>query len=168
MKLSLAKREDLDEIVEIYNQAIRAGKCTADTVTFSVEDKVAWFNQHTAEKFPLLVAKENNAVLGYLTLSPYRESRKAVRNTAEISYYIHYAHHRKGVASHLMNHAIRRCPSLQIEHLVAILVGCNQASIKFLESNGFEQWGCFPNIVKFGDDNVDHLYYGRHLGVAKS
>ncbi|MCK5812961.1 MAG: N-acetyltransferase [Cocleimonas sp.] len=163
MKLSLAKRDDLEGIVEIYNQAIRAGQCTADTVPFSVTEKVAWFESHTPEEFPLLVAKENNRLLGYLTLSAYREGRKAVRNTAEISYYIHYDHHRKGVASHLMHHAIKLCPSLQIHNLIAILVGCNQASINFLESHSFAQWGCFPNIVKFDKESVDHLYYGRHL-----
>lgn len=163
MKLTFAKYDDLEGIVEIYNQAIRAGGCTADTLPFSVKERKAWFENHHPTTFPLLVAKENNELLGYLTISPYRESRKAVQHTAEISYYIHYDHHRKGVASHLMHHAIKLCPSLKINNLIAILVSCNQASIKFLENNGFEQWGCFPNIVEFGEDKVDHLYYGLCL-----
>ncbi len=163
MKLSLAKYSDLKGIVEIYNQAIKAGGCTADTEPFSLAEREAWFKQHTPDHFPLFVAKEENELLGYLTLSPYRENRKAVQHTAEISYYIHYKHHRKGVASQLMDYTITLCPSLQIKNLIAILLGCNQASILFLEKNGFRQWGCFPNIVEFGEDKVDHLYYGKHL-----
>jgi phosphinothricin acetyltransferase len=161
MKLMLATRDDLEGIVDIYNQAIRAGRCTADTEPFSLSQRVAWFEHHTPERFPLIVAKENNELLGYLTLSPYREGRKAVQHTAEVSYYIHYAHHRKGIGSRLLEHAITLSPSLKIKHLIAILVGSNQASIQLLEKFDFKQWGCFPNIVEFSDVKIDHLYYGR-------
>lgn len=163
MQLILATRDDFEGIVDIYNQAIRAGRCTADTEVFSLSQRVAWFEHHTPEKFPLIVAKEGDELLGYLTLSPYREGRKAVRYAAEVSYYIHYDHHRKGVGSRLLAHAISLSPSLNIKHLIAILVGSNQASIKLLEKFEFERWGCFPNIVEFSDDKIDHLYYGRSL-----
>ncbi len=163
MKIVLAQRKDLDDIVDIYNQAIKAGRCTADTEPFSIDQRIVWFDNHNQKKFPLLVAKDNNELLGYLTISPYREGRKAVQRTAEISYYIHYNHHRKGVATRLMNHALRLCPSLNTKHLIAILVGSNQSSIGLLEKYGFERWGCFPEIVEFGDDRIDHLYYGLTL-----
>jgi phosphinothricin acetyltransferase len=130
---------------------------------FSLSQRVAWFEHHIPERFPLLVAKEGDELLGYLTLSPYREGRKAVRHTAEVSYYIHYDHHRKGVGSRLLERAIILSPSLSIKHLIAILVGSNDASIQLLEKFEFERWGCFPNIVEFSDDTIDHLYYGRSL-----
>ncbi|HFC92932.1 MAG TPA: N-acetyltransferase family protein [Leucothrix mucor] len=163
MKIVLAQRKDLDDIVDIYNQAIKMGRCTADTETFSSDQRMMWFNSHTPEKFPLLLAKDKDTLLGYLTISPYREGRKAVQRTAEISYYVHYSHHRKGVATRLMNHALELCPSLNIRHLIAILVGSNQGSIGLLEKHGFERWGCFPEIVEFGNDRMDHLYYGFRL-----
>lgn len=168
MELVLAQRDDLKALVDIYNQAINAGGCTSDTQPFSLQQRIAWFENHTPDKFPLIVAKEDNQLLGYLTLTAYREGRKAVKRSAEISYYIHYDHHRKGVASNLIHHAISLCPSLNIKHLIAILIGRNQASIKLLEKFGFQQWGCFPNIVEFADGSVDHLYYGRSLSSSKS
>ena len=163
MKIVLAKRSDLEGMVEIYNQAIKEGGRTADLDLFSVSQRIVWFENHTPEAYPLLVMKEKNQVLGYLTISPYREGRKAVRQTAEVSYYVHYGHHRKGVASQLLRHAIRLCPSLNIHHLIAILVGSNKASMKVLETFGFEQWGCFPNIIEIGQEKIDHLYYGRSI-----
>jgi len=168
MELVFAKPNDLKALVGIYNQAINAGGCTADTHPLSLQQRKAWFENHTADKHPLIVAKEGKEILGYLTLTAYREGRDAVKRTAEISYYIHYDQHRKGVASSLMHHAIALCPSLNIQHLIAILVGRNQASIKLLEKFGFQPWGCFPNIVEFRDDAVDHLYYGRCLSASKS
>ncbi len=150
-------------MVDIYNQAIEAGQNTADTETFSVEERQEWFRSHGAENYPLLVAKEGDVVLGYLTISPYRYGRKALRHTAEISYYIHFEHHRKGVASRLMQEALQRCPALQIKTLIAILIGANQGSIKLLEKNGFEEWGNMPEIVELDGGKFSHLYYGRHL-----
>ena len=163
MKVQPAEENDLAEIVEIYNQAIKAGENTADTETFTVKDRQDWYNSHNEDKYPLLVAKENNTVLGYLTISPYRYGRKALRHTAEVSYYIHFQHHRKGVASQLMQAALKLCPSLGIETLVAILIGCNQGSINLLKKYNFKEWGRLPDIVELESGKYDHLYYGLHL-----
>lgn len=163
MKIALAQKQDLAEIVEIYNQAINAGKNTADTEIFSKEERTEWFDSHNAEEYPLLVAKEEDVVLGYLTISPYRYGRKALRHTAEISYYIHFEHHRKSVASQLIKTAFAMCPALQIKTLIAILIGCNKGSIGLLEKNGFEEWGCMPEIVELESGSFSHLYYGVHL-----
>jgi phosphinothricin acetyltransferase len=163
VKIALAQQEDLEGVVDIYNQAIKAGYCTADIEPFSIDQREVWFESHNPKKFPLLVAKEGRMILGYLAISPYREGRKAVRHTAEVSYYIHYKHHHKGIASQLMRHALELLPSLKIKYLIAILLGCNEGSIKLLEKFGFVQWGCFPKIVEFGDDKIDHLYYGLNI-----
>ena len=163
MKIVVAEKEDLAQIVAIYNQAIEAGQNTADTETFSLEERQAWFESHSAEGYPLLLAKEGDVVLGYLTISPYRYGRKALKHTAEISYYIHFEHHRKGVATQLMQKALSLCESLDIKTLIAILIGCNQGSIKLLEKNGFKEWGNMPEIVELDSGNFSHLYYGLHL-----
>lgn len=159
-----ATERDLPQIVAIYNQAIKA-HCTADIQTFAVEQRKDWFSQHTSAKYPLLVAKEGSIVLGYLTLSPYRFGRKALCHTAEISYYIHFDHHRKGVASALIDKALNLCVNQKIKTLVAILIGNNQGSIAILEKYKFKEWGRLPRIVEFEDQRFDHLYYGRHLIV---
>ncbi len=163
MEVVHANEEDLPQIVGIYNQAIEAGQCTADTEVLSLDERIAWFASHTAEKYPLLVAKEGEIVLGYLTLSAYRFGRKALSRTAEISYYIHFQHHRKGVASKLIDAALVMCPDLKIKNLVAILIGCNQGSLGILDKYGFKEWGCFPNIVELDGKRFDHMYYGLHL-----
>ena len=163
MEIEIAQKQDLAELVEIYNQAIKAGQNTADTEILSIADRTEWFESHNAEEYPLLVAKEGDVVLGYLTISPYRYGRKALRHTAEISYYIHFEHHRKGVASQLMNKAVAMCPSLQIKTLIAILIGCNQGSIGLLEKYGFKEWGCMPEIVELESGRFSHLYYGVQL-----
>ena len=163
MKIVTAQRVDLAQIVEIYNQAIEAGKNTADTETLTIHERMEWFNSHSADNYPLLVAKQGDEVLGYLTISPYRYGREALKHTAEISYYIHYSHHRKGVASQLINEAHKQCHSLNIKTLIAILISCNQGSIKLLEKHGYQEWGNMPNTVELTHGKYNHLYYGLHL-----
>ena len=163
IKIDFAQQEDQQAMLDIYNQAIASGRNTADTELLTLEDRLEWFKSHTPDQYPLLVAKEGDVVVGYLTLSAYRYGRKALINTAEISYYIHFDHHRKGIASQLINKALEMCPSLHIETLISILISCNQGSIKILEKYGFEEWGSMPDIVKLEGINCSHLYYGLHL-----
>lgn len=168
MNIRIATLNDIDSIVQIYNQAIKAGQKTADTTIFTSNERVEWFNSHTKDKYPLFVAVEGEQIVGYLTISAYRSGRIALNKTAEVSYYVHFEHHKKGIASALLHHAINCCPSLEIETLIAILLECNTNSIKLLEKNGFTQWGCMPKIAKINGKKFDHLYYGCHLKLLKN
>ena len=159
MNIRIAKTEDLDAVVEIYNQAIAAGAKTADITPFSLDDRKSWFNGHTHDKHPILVAEEAKSVIGYLTISDYRPGRMALRYTAEVSYFVHFEHHHKGIASSLLQYAIDMCPSLQIKTLFGVVVD----SIRLLEKYGFEKWGCMPRIVEFDGVEYGHLHYGLRI-----
>src|ERR1035437_3085449 len=105
MKIRIACITDLPAIVAIYNQSIPGKRSTADLDQVCLEDRTAWFVAHTAESHPVLVAEINNEIVGWCSISAYRQGRMALRFTAEISYYISTAFHRKGVATSLLKHA---------------------------------------------------------------
>ncbi len=161
-----AELEDFEAVVEIYNQAIAAGEKTADITPVTLDDRENWFSSHTPDKYPILVAEEDESIVGYLTISTYRPGRMALRHTAEVSYFIHFEHHGKGIASRLLRYAIDMCPSLQIKTLFAILVDRNRSSIRLLEKYGFEKWGHMPRVAEFDGIEFSHLYYG--LGIENS
>lgn len=163
MNIRTATLEDLESIVEVYNQAIAAGRKTADITPVTTEDREKWFEDHTPDKYPILVAKDGNVIVGYLTISAYRPGRMVLRYTAEVSYFVHFEHHRQGIASNLLQHAIGLCPSLQIKNLFAILIDSNQDSIRLLEKYGFQKWGHMPQVAEFDGIEVGHLYYGLRI-----
>lgn len=163
MTIRTAAIEDLKAMVEIYNQAIAVGQKTADITPFTTGDREKWFLDHTPDKYPIWVAENDNEVAGYLTISPYRPGRMALRHTAEVSCYIHFEHHRKGVASNLLRHAIGTCPALQIKNLLAIIIDSNQASINLVEKYGFEKWGYLPRVAEFDGIEYGHVYYGLRI-----
>ncbi len=163
MTIRTARKEDLPGLVEIYNQAVAAGQKTADTIPVTVEGRRTWFEAHPPEKYPVLVYEDGDSILGYLEISAYRPGRMAVQHTAEASVYIHFSHHRKGIASALVRYAVGFCPALRIKTLIAIVLESNQASISQLEKFGFERWGFLPGIAEFEGKEVGHIYFGLRI-----
>lgn len=163
MVIRIAQQEDLPSVVEIYNQAIQTKHSTGDLQPVRVADRLVWFKEHPIEKYPIYVAEVEGSVAGWCSLSAYRQGRAAFRFTAEISYYIASAHHRRGLGAALIEHTMAACPTLQIRHLFAIVLESNQASVRLLEKMGFEKWGYLPQVADFDGKEMGHLYYGRHV-----
>lgn len=162
MNIRFAEKGDLVDLVEIYNQAIEA-KSTAVLEHVSVEDRLLWFQAHHTDKYPILVAESGDGVLGYLYVSAYRPGRAALSQTAEVSYFVHFDHHSRGVASALLKDCIERCPELGITNLFAILLENNIASIALLKRFGFEQWAHLPGIAEINGIAVGQVYFGRKV-----
>lgn len=163
MNIRVACKEDLGAIHLIYNQAVDERFCTAHTNKVSRAYMLSWFEGHDPSLYPVFVAEEGGEILGWVSLGPYRGDREALRHVAEVSYYVHRACREKGIGSLLLGHAIGEAPSRGISVLVAILLNKNPASTGILKKFGFVQWGCMPGIALIGEEETDHLYYGRKL-----
>lgn len=163
MLIRLAQIDDLPAIVDVYNQSIPSRQSTGDTEPLRVVDRVSWFREHRPQKHPIFVAEVDGQVAGWCSLSAYRPGRAALRFTAEISYYIAPAHHRQGIGTALLKHALAACPALQFRHLFAIVLENNEASLRLLEKMGFEKWGYLPRVANFDGKEIGHVYYGRHV-----
>jgi len=154
---------DLAAITNIYNQAINARHCTADTVLVDQNSRLAWFNQHNHIKTPIFVYETQKGVVAYSYISLYRFGRKAFERVGEISYYIDFAHHGKGLGNMMIEHLIVEALKLDYAHLVAILLDCNVKSVSLLEKYGFSCWGKMPDIAEIDGEVFSHLYYGLSL-----
>lgn len=163
MNIRPALKKDIRQITEIYNQAVKAGYKTADINPLTKKEMTEWLENHNPDKYPVWVAEEKQSIVGYLSLSPHRPGRNALRFTAEVSYYVHFDHHRKGVASHLMKHALSKCRNLEIKTLFAILLECNTSSIALLGKFYFKKWGTLPRVANFNGKEMDQVYYGLRV-----
>ncbi len=165
MQIRLAQQSDLKSLVTIYNQAIGDGNSTADIAPLTVEERQEWFDNHSSQKYPIfvMVQKSTEDIIGWYSLSAHRKGRMALRNIAEISYYVERSHRRQGVGKRLMQHALRKAPTLGLHNLFAILLDINTTSIKLLEKNGFSQWGHLPDIAEFPGKICGQFIYGRKV-----
>ena len=163
MQIRIFTEKDFKCIIDIYNQAVDEKFATADTEHVTVETRKDWFANHSPETYPIYVAEENSKVVGWCSLSPHRPGRKALRSVAEISYYIHKDHRRKGVANTLITYTIEKAKELGFKNLFTILLDLNKPSIYILEKFGFEKWGHLPDIVKFDGVICGQYIYGRKI-----
>lgn len=163
MIIRTARPEDLESIVDIYNQAIATKMSTADLKPVDVNSKSIWFAEHIPNQYPIFVAEIDHKVVGWISLSAYRPGRAALRYTKEVSYYVHRDYQRKGIASKMLSFAIQESPKFQTKSLFAIILEQNVPSINLVKSFNFEQWGLLPNIADFDGAEFGQVYYGLRV-----
>lgn len=161
--IRIAQPTDLEAIIEIYNQAIRAQFETADTEEIAPADRLEWFNAHAPTTYPIFVYEINQEIAGWISLSPYRAGRKALRFTAEISYYINNNYKRQGIGSKLIHHMMNEAKALELKNLFAIILDKNEPNISVLKKFGFQKWGHLPNIADFNGIECGQVYYGIRI-----
>ena len=122
-----------------------------------------WFKEHNNEEYPIYVAEIDNVVVGFVFINPYRQGRIALKQTAEISYFIDNNYRRMGIGKKLIEHMEARCYILGIKTLFAIIIDNNEASINLIEKCGYEKWGHLPKIAIFDNIEVGHFYYGKRI-----
>ncbi len=163
INIRFANFSDLADIVVIFNQAVRA-RINGSLKEGTVESRTNWFNSFSKNDYPIYVAELDNQIIGYCYLSKYRQGRQAMNKVAEISYYINYNYHRKGIASALIEHTINDCKRVNKNNLLAILLDKNKPSISILEKFGFKKWGYYPDIVDLDGEICSQLIYGLKIG----
>lgn len=166
--IRIAKYHDLPAIIRIYNQAILAKNATADLSPKCAEEQIPWFEMHEPTKYPLYVYEDQGQLLGWCSISPYRQGREAVKEVGEISYYVEYSHHGQGIGSALVAHALEDCGRIGKRVLFAIIIEGNVRSIQLLQKYGFEQWGYLPNVVNIDGTLKGHVYLGKELNTSVS
>ena len=159
--LSLAQREDLPEIVAIYNSTVASRQATADLQPVSVAEREAWFAAHQCEHRPLYVVRDvSGCLMAWASLSDYYP-RAAYHRTAEVSIYIHPQHRGAGLGKWLLGEIIRRAPARGVQKLVAVVVAHNERSVALFRGLGFEVWGRLPEVCDLDGMLADVVLLGK-------
>jgi len=167
LKIRIAQKDDLEQIVAIYNQAIR-NRQTGDIHELTIYDREVWFAQHNEDKFPIFVCETEGQISAWLSISKYRPGREAFRNVGEISYYVDEKKLGMGFGKSIVEYSLNYLEKTEIKILVAIILGSNIKSIEFISDFGFVEWGRFPGIAEIDGKNIDHVYMGLTLGTRNS
>lgn len=157
-----AIESDLPAIVAIYNAAIPGRMATGDLTEVDVENRLFWFHQHTADRYPVWVAEIDGWVVGWLSFQAFY-GRAAYSRTAELSVYIAPDHQRCGVGRQLLGLAIERCSSLGFKNLLAFIFGHNEPSLRLFEQFGFKEWGLFPRVAELDGIERDLIIFGKRV-----
>jgi L-amino acid N-acyltransferase len=149
-RLRLATQADLPAINDIYNFYVERSTCTYQLEPETLPDREAWFRDHPPEKYPVIVAENGRAILGWGSLSRFRP-RAAYAPTVEASIYIHPDHHRRGLGRKLLVELIGRARQAGFHSLIGGASADQTASLALQESLGLKPVAHFREVgFKFG------------------
>ena len=151
----LAVLEDAEAIRSIYNREVTGTTVTFDLVPRSLDDQRAWLAAH-AGAHPAVVAVAGDDVVGFGSLSPYRD-RPAYSTTVENSVYVASEWRGKGVGHALLAELVRLAGLHGFHAVMARIVGGHDASIALHKGCGFELVGVEKEVGR---------KFGRWLDVA--
>lgn len=129
--------DDVKAILDIINYNILNATSLYDYTPRSLENQVAIFNDKLGKKFPIIVATENEQVVGFAYYSEFR-FREAYKFTVEHSVYAHPNHIGKGIGKLLLQELIRLAIAQKLHTMIGVIDAENQSSIDFHKKFGFE------------------------------
>ena len=144
MIIRKAKLSDLQEITDIYNDAIKNTVATFDTKIKSLEEQKEWFNSH-GKRYPIIVAEKDKVIVGWSALSKY-STRCAYSDTVELSLYIKEEFQGKGIGKSLMKRIIEEGKKVGLHVILARITDGNKISIHLHEMFGFEHVGILKEV----------------------
>lgn len=150
MIIRTATEQDLPAILDIYNDAILHTTSVYNYEAHTLAMRQEWFAHKQKDNLPILVAVQNEEVIGFSTYGPFRVWA-AYKYTVEVSVYIHPEHRGKGIAKLLYPPLFAIAKEQQLHALVAGIDASNDASIRLHEHFGFKEVGHFKEVgYKFG------------------
>lgn len=151
MKIRFAKQSDVEALLEIINYEVEHSTATFSIQKKTFDERMGWFDGHGGGSRPLIVAEEAGTVVGYASLSRYRE-QDAYAKTVELSIYIHHGYRGRGTGEALMKEIIDKAKKESgIHAVISVITGGNEASVRLHKKFGFVFCGSMKEAgEKFG------------------
>lgn len=159
-----ATRTDAAAINDIQNYYVERSTVTFLTRPVTLEERFAWFDGH-AERHPITVAVAAATIVGWGSLGTFR-SAPAYRHTSELSVYVHYDWHRRGVGRALVADLVDRARALDHRAIVGVCCSEAAASIALLETLGFARVGHLPQVGRKFDRWLDVVFVQKSITPA--
>jgi phosphinothricin acetyltransferase len=161
-----AREEDLADVLAIYNQVIATTTAVYREDPATLEDRREWWQARAAQGYPVLVAVEDGAVVGFASFGDFRPW-PGYRFTVEHSVHVRVDRRGSGVGQALMQPLIARARGLGKHVMMAGVDADNAGSIRFHERLGFERVGHLREVgFKFGR-RLDLVFLQRLLSDVK-
>jgi L-amino acid N-acyltransferase YncA len=140
-----AVEKDLEQMLHIYNDIIANTTAVFQYDLHTLEMRKEWFAQKQKDGFPVFVAEENDEVVGFSTIGPFR-NWQAYQFSVENSVYVKSGQRGKGIGKILLQATIGAAKHMKMHTIIAGIDASNEASIAMHEQFGFEQVAYFKEV----------------------
>jgi L-amino acid N-acyltransferase len=141
---------DLPQLLTIYNEIILNTTAVYDYEPHTMEMRRQWFEAKKLQGFPVFVADENERILGFSSIGPFR-AWAAYKYSVENSVYVAANARGRGIGKLLLAPLIDAAGQLSLHTIIAGIDATNEASLRLHKSFGFEEVAHFKEVGwKFG------------------
>lgn len=137
IKIRSYRTEDAQAILDIINYSILNSTALYDYEPRSLVNQIDIFDDKLKKGFPIIVATENEVVIGFGYYSEFR-FREAYKFTVEHSVYVHQNHIGKGIGKLIMENLLDLAKTQKLHTMIGVIDSENQSSIDFHKKFGFE------------------------------
>ena len=146
MKIRHATKNDLDDVLEIFNYEIVNDVTAWDIEPVEGPARQQWFQVHSHPRYPLLVAQDSDGrIVGWASLSPWAH-HAAYEKTAEISIYVHRKERGRGTGRLLLAALVKAARREGYHVLIARTNASNDASRQLHVRAGFRSVGVMHQV----------------------
>jgi L-amino acid N-acyltransferase YncA len=145
VKIRQATEADLPALLVIYNDIIVNTTAVWHNDPHTLAMRQEWFAIKQEQGFPVFVAEEEEEIVGFSTIGPFRQWI-GYRFTVENSVYVASGSRGKGVAKLLMPPLIDAARELKLHAIVAGIEAENEASIALHKKFGFTEVAHFKEV----------------------
>ena len=148
-------------IITIFNHYIQ------NTFSAYFEDPLpaAFFGRlvEIIKNHPAFVVKNaEDELIGFAFIRAYN-SASSFKHTAELTYFNHPNHTRKGLGTFMLNKLIEESKARGVENVIASIASKNELSLNFHEKHGFKEQGRLLNVGKKFDQYFDVVYMQKQI-----
>ncbi len=167
-RIGLCTKEQLPEIMEIFNEAIVHSTALYDYKPRTMEFMNEWYTEKQLGNYPIIGLFDSmDLLLGFASYGSFR-IRPAYKYTVEHSVYVRVDQRGKGFGSELLKEIIRFAEIQDYHVLIGGIDASNQVSIHIHEKEGFVLNGIIYEAgFKFGRW-LDLAFYQRILKTPKN
>jgi L-amino acid N-acyltransferase len=145
-----ATRDDLAQILAIYNEVIRNSTAVYSEEEFTPPRGESWFNAKISHGFPMIVARDASGIAGFGTFGEFRGWPCYV-HTVEHSVHVRADRRGQGIGRALVVELLARAVAMGKHVMIAGIDADNAVSIGLHHSLGFARVGHFHEVgFKFG------------------
>ena len=155
-----ARSADAQAVADIYNEGIETRLATFETEPRSAPEVEAWLGG--GERLPLLVAEEDDVVLGWARLLAYSD-RPVYAGVGEVSVYVTAPARGRGIGTGLLEALQQRAAELGYWKLVGKLFTANSASAAMVRRCGWREVGMHHRHSRLDGEWRDVLVVERVL-----
>lgn len=152
-----AVRDDCPGILEIYNDAVLTTTASYDSEPRTLDHRIAWFDDHATNNYPVFVAILDGQIVGWSSLSRFHD-RYGYRFTAENSVYVASIHRGRGIGRELLAPLIEAGRARGLHAIIAAIDASNEPSIRLHARFGFQKVGHFKEVGHKFDRWLDVVY----------